>query len=370
MPEHAPGAAPGHRLRYDGRLGDLYRIFFLNLLLTVLTLGIWRFWARTRLRRHVWQHLSLDGQRLEYTGTGGELFRGFLLALLVIVPLLFAMGLTQMLAPEAARLASFALYLPAGLLGFAGAFTARRYLLSRTLLNGVAFHLSGSPWRYGAGMLGRMFLSFLTLGLSLPWMAATSLRWTLGETSYGTARFTFTGRGGQLFPWYLLAALLAAILTFAAVAAFLLPPILQNAALFQGGGRVDLAVQDALGKRLMVLMLPVGGVFLLSLQLAGSLIQAAQWRLTVRSTSLEELRFRSRRGTLRVALFLFGNALLVWLSLGLLWPLAQHRSLRFFADDLLLSGEMSLARVRQAEGYRPGHGEGLADVLGAGASVF
>ena len=119
MPEHAPGAAPGHRLRYDGRLGDLYRIFFLNLLLTVLTLGIWRFWARTRLRRHVWQHLSLDGQRLEYTGTGGELFRGFLLALLVIVPLLFAMGLTQMLAPEAARLASFALYLPAGLLGFA-----------------------------------------------------------------------------------------------------------------------------------------------------------------------------------------------------------------------------------------------------------
>ena len=40
------------------------------------------------------------------------------------------------------------------------------------------------------------------------------------------------------------------------------------------------------------------------------------------------------------------------------------------ADDLLLSGEMSLARVRQAEGYRPGHGEGLADVLGAGASVF
>ena len=85
MPEHAPGAAPGHRLRYDGRLGDLYRIFFLNLLLTVLTLGIWRFWARTRLRRHVWQHLSLDGQRLEYTGTGGELFRGFLLALLHLV---------------------------------------------------------------------------------------------------------------------------------------------------------------------------------------------------------------------------------------------------------------------------------------------
>ena len=53
--------------------------------LTVVTLGIYRFWARTRLRRYIWSSIKPGGDSFEYTGTGLEKFLGFLIALVVIM---------------------------------------------------------------------------------------------------------------------------------------------------------------------------------------------------------------------------------------------------------------------------------------------
>jgi uncharacterized membrane protein YjgN (DUF898 family) len=41
-------------ISYQGSIGGLYRIYIPNLLLTIVTLGIWRFWGVTRMRRYVW----------------------------------------------------------------------------------------------------------------------------------------------------------------------------------------------------------------------------------------------------------------------------------------------------------------------------
>ncbi|MCY4396908.1 MAG: DUF898 family protein, partial [Rhodospirillaceae bacterium] len=71
---------PIHRLTHDGRSGELFVIFLVNLALSILTLGIYRFWGRTRIRRYVWSQTSLLGEPLEYTGRGIELFLGFLFA--------------------------------------------------------------------------------------------------------------------------------------------------------------------------------------------------------------------------------------------------------------------------------------------------
>ena len=66
---------------YDGRLGELYGIYLRHLVLMVLTLGWSRFWGRTRLRRYLWNHLSILGDRFEYRGRGLELFVGFMIVL-------------------------------------------------------------------------------------------------------------------------------------------------------------------------------------------------------------------------------------------------------------------------------------------------
>ena len=85
--------SPHARLRYDGRIGEMYVIFLTNLIYTILTFGIYRFWAKTRERRYFLSRMELMGDRLEYTGTGGELFRGFLVVFLLIISPLIGLQL-------------------------------------------------------------------------------------------------------------------------------------------------------------------------------------------------------------------------------------------------------------------------------------
>ena len=85
---HTP---PGTRVgiqqpAYDGDAGELLPIVLVNAVLSLVTLGLFRFWAKTRLRRYFLSRISFMGDRLAYTGTGKELFIGFLIVLMVLIP--------------------------------------------------------------------------------------------------------------------------------------------------------------------------------------------------------------------------------------------------------------------------------------------
>ena len=71
---------PAKPLRFDyvPRPG-LLKLTLVNLLLYILTLTIYRFWARTNVRKHIWSCVHINGQPLEYTGKGSELFKGALI---------------------------------------------------------------------------------------------------------------------------------------------------------------------------------------------------------------------------------------------------------------------------------------------------
>ena len=81
------GAQGARIVGFWGRRGALFGILMMNTLLGFLTLGIYRFWARTRLRQFFWNSIEIDGDVLEYTGRGLELFIGFLIVVAVLVPL-------------------------------------------------------------------------------------------------------------------------------------------------------------------------------------------------------------------------------------------------------------------------------------------
>ena len=45
--------------------------------LTILTLGLWRFWMTTRLRRYYFSSVRIMGDPFEYTGNGLEKLIGY-----------------------------------------------------------------------------------------------------------------------------------------------------------------------------------------------------------------------------------------------------------------------------------------------------
>jgi len=75
------------RLRYRGTGGSLFGLVILNAILTIVTIGIYSFWAKNRVREFHYGHTELDGDPFAYHGTGGELFSGALKAMGVMLVL-------------------------------------------------------------------------------------------------------------------------------------------------------------------------------------------------------------------------------------------------------------------------------------------
>ncbi|MDP4795602.1 MAG: YjgN family protein, partial [Rhodospirillales bacterium] len=86
-PEAANDRFQKHALAFDARRSGFARLLLVNSLLALITLGIYRFWARTKVRRFLWRHVTFLDDPLEYTGTGGELFVGFLIVIAILFPL-------------------------------------------------------------------------------------------------------------------------------------------------------------------------------------------------------------------------------------------------------------------------------------------
>lgn len=350
---------------YRGRLGPLYRLMVVNLLLTIATLGIYRFWARTRLRRFLWSNTRLGGEVFEYTGTGGELLRGFLRAVLVVLPIGLLAGLGQLFLPDdGVPLLTGALYLLFGFLALVGSFAAQRYQLRRTTWRGIRFGIAGSPFNYGGEMAWRWLLAPFTLFLMLPWIAAARIRLTLGQARFGSARFSFSGEGGALFPWMILAVgvFWLVLLPGLAAAGGIIWAALRLLLNPDAGGLPDTAMGFAILSGLAALAAMLAFAF----AIAGSVYRAATLRFTYENIRLDAMRFGFTPSVARTALFLVGNALLTLLSLGLLLPLALHLRMRFLAAAVTVQGAIDLAQVAQGD---PGerYGEGLADALGLDA---
>lgn len=203
LPPPVPTATA--RATFSGQRRDFRRLVMRGAALELVTVGFYRFWLATDMRRHLWSNTAVGGDAAEYTGTAKELLIGFLFALAILAPIYLVYFLIGL---EAERLQAFA-SVPLGLFFFLFAqfaiYRARRYRLTRTVWRGVRCWMTGSgvsyAWRAGLWTL----LSVLTLGLALPWARASLERYKMRHTSYGDLQGRFDGTGGALFKrvWWL-----------------------------------------------------------------------------------------------------------------------------------------------------------------------
>ena len=173
--------------------------------LELVTLGFYRFWLVTDIRRHLWSNTVIDGDAAEYTGRARELLIGFLIALAILVPIYLAYFLISVEAEHLQALASIPLVAAFYVFGQFAIYRARRYRLTRTVWRGVRFWMDGSGWLYAARASLWAVLAIVTLGLALPWRAAALERYKLRHSWYGDLQGRFVGSGWELFKriWWL-----------------------------------------------------------------------------------------------------------------------------------------------------------------------
>jgi uncharacterized membrane protein YjgN (DUF898 family) len=198
---------------FSGNRAEFRRLVTRGACLELITVGFYRFWLATDIRRHLWSHTALDGDAAEYTGRAKELLLGFLFALAILVPIYLAYFLVGLEVERAKAFASLPLFLFFYLFGQFAIYRARRYRLTRTVWRGVRFWMSGSGWIYALMSMLWGLLVILTLGLALPWREAALERYKMRHSYYGDLEGSFEGRGWEFFKrgWWLWLLILPAL---------------------------------------------------------------------------------------------------------------------------------------------------------------
>ena len=288
------------RLAFYGSGEALFGIHAVNVLLTVLTLGLYALWARVRVQRYLLGHTTFEGDRFAYDGTGEDLFTGWLKAILLFsAPFAcLTVGPVWLEMPSAVQTAS--VLLAAALVTvFAGLATvgSRRYRLARTSWRDIRFSFRGRALAFVKLLLVCWPLTIVTLGLYYPIYATRRQAFLVSHSYLGTQRFDFDGRGGDLVRPFLKA---------------------------------------------LLLTIPTLG-------LCWWWYAAERQRYFWEHTTVGAARFRYRVGGAALLRLRALNALLLVGTAGIAWPWVKVRNLEFTFRNLALDGPLDTAAIVQED---------------------
>jgi len=371
-----------------------------NLLLTLVTLGVYRFWATTRERHYFWSQTRFIDDTLEWTGTGKELFLGFLMAIVaLIIPVIGLQFLIQALILQGQAALAGALgvgfyFVILFLIGFA-TFRALRYRLSRTHWHGIRGGSEDPGFRYGLSYIWKTLVGGLALGLLIPW-SMTQLwadRWN--QMSFGPHRFESAPEWGGLMKRFLLLYLIpvaaiilgfvltilggvagdggsvfpVAMLLLLGLALYVVLPLIAlgyYAAFFREViGTLSLTTINfqftARTKEWFMLFLGNAGLFLLALVAALIPISALGLFAGLQDLQPGQDPFAQNPGVV------IGMILALIIPMSLVGPFIRYRNWRFFIRNLEATGVIDLDLLTQSQTKVGSHGEGLFDALDVGA---
>ena len=316
-PQHTEEtSAPAATLVFDGRLGDLFRLIFANMIFSVLTLGLYSFWGKTNLRRYLFRAFALAGHRFEYTGTAQELLRGFLLAL----PILLGVYLPLMFVGEERPLLLTALILLGIYFGYVGQYAAWRYRLLRTTWCGIHGQLSaGFAWQYGLRRFALLLGAVASCGLSIPYNTIAHYRLLTRQAQFGDLPFRFDGDPRALF-------------------------------------RIHIGT---------LLLVP------LTFGLSRFWYKAAAIRYAFSVLKVGEIGFHARHTGWGLTRLGIGNLLILLLTLGLGQGFILQRNARYLARNIVVLGNLEQGVIaQQVDPNSLRRGEGILQLLGGDAGFI
>jgi uncharacterized membrane protein YjgN (DUF898 family) len=339
-----PAAQPQPQRRdfsFTGSGSEYFRIWIVNLLLTILTLGIYSAWAKVRRTQYFYQNTVVDGSSFEYHGKPWAILKGRLIALGLFLVY------NVMLQSGSGWLAL------AALIGLAA-------VMPWLLWKSLQFRARNSSWRgvhlgFG-GSLGQAYVTFLVwpllAGLSLytllPLTHHQIKAWQHSRARFGQTSFSMKSCIGAFYMAYLmivgvLILGLVAMGVFGVFAAF--------------GGSPEAKAGAGVGFVFAIL-----GLYFVLLAL-GPIFAAKIFNAVWSHTELGPHRFESRIPLGRAAFVGVTNILGIAFTLGLFIPWAAVRWAKLRAEHLTLWAATPLDEfVAQAQEKAGTLGDAAADL--------
>lgn len=329
------------QLRFHASGGEYFRIWIVNLLLTIVTLGIYSAWAKVRRNQYFYSSTELAGSSFEYHGNPIAILKGRIAAFVLFGGYNIAMRYSPLAG------GCVALLLMAVLPWLS--WKSMQFKLYNTSYRGVRFGFKGSARQAYFYELLLPVLTVLTLGLLTPFTHQRLKQYQHSESRYGTSHFAFEGRVGSFYKAYgiFIGLYFGGFIVLALIARLLLKGML---------GGADFSHSPALIATFAIMYLWAFLVMPLFLTMIQNLI----WN----NTTLAGHRFQSTLGWGRSAFIVLTNLLGIVVTVGLFMPFAHVRWLKYRLESTALLADGSLDDFVAGTGQSVGSfGEGAMDLL-------
>jgi uncharacterized membrane protein YjgN (DUF898 family) len=338
----APAASRTVPFEFRATGGEYFRIWIVNLLLTILTLGIYSAWAKVRRMRYLYGSTTLAGSTFEYHGLPLQILKGRMIAAAALV--------TYSVVTTVWPLAALVL-LPLLLLATPWVIVqSRRFHMHMSSWRNIRFRFAGSYGGAFAAYIGWGLLAVVTLYLLAPLWIHKRVQFLLSNTGFGTQPFEFRTGVHRYFGFYYLTVGLAVVAVFAL--AFLV-----------GGGAAalgDAGQPSPVAIGVMAVLVVIGVIGL-------PLALGAFWERSFTNAAYDGLGIGPHRLTCKIRtgrlLWLYvTNVAGVLLTLGLFYPWALIRRIRYQLECMSLEVEGSLdASVAAAAPQTSATGEAVGE---------
>ncbi len=310
-----------YRLSYLGKGIDLFKIQIVNFILNAITLGIYYPWAKAKKLQYLYSTTTIDGHPFAFTGTGKEMFKGFIRAVLLFIALI-GVGLYISIGLHMSQFGPLFPYLALPFIIPIAIHGAYKYRMAKTVWKGIRFGYTGDRKELMLLFIKGLFLTIITLGIYGAWFQMDLRKYIFQNIKVGDAAFKYHGDGGKYFSIIIVGYLLT-ILTLGIYGFWwqkkLFDYFVNNLELVKDDKKIN-----------FYSIATVGGFFEL------------------------------------VVL----NLLLIVFTVGIAFPWTIVRTMKFFTDNIVLEGEMSLDELQQSQSdFSNATGDDITDILDLGIVI-
>ncbi|MDR0666076.1 MAG: DUF898 domain-containing protein [Campylobacteraceae bacterium] len=333
------GILQNQPFEFKGNASDFFAIWFVNVVLTIITLGIYGAWAKVRTNHYIYGNTYLGGHAFEYTANPVKILIGRLIVVGVYAVFFIASELGFF---EVAGIVFilFALLIPL-LIRQALVFRAKY-----TRFHGLNFRYRATVGDFYKFFLLHGFLNLITIGIIFPYTHCEFKKLVFDNTYYGDSNLNFFGKASEFFFIYYIKMLLLSfaffvmvgLLTVIAVPFFKVVP----------------AVSVLLG--IMIYFI----VILFSFVLRGSL-EAWIGRAVYNNVSIKEYKMLNEWIAAKLSWIYLSNFFAIVFSFGLLYPWTKIRTIRYKLENMGFETLNLGVFTGQIEQNRSAIGEEAAD---------
>lgn len=169
------------QLEFHGKTGEFFKIWIVNILLSIITLGIYSAWAKVRTKQYFYSNTVLMDSSFDYLADPLKILKGRALVLLVFI----FYSLSVLISPMF-QLGLMLIFIP--LLPWV-IIKALKFNMYNSAYRNIRFHFNSTYLKALWVFLGLPILVAISFGLAFPYFIREQKKFIIDNTSYGTSSF-------------------------------------------------------------------------------------------------------------------------------------------------------------------------------------